>query len=105
VTGTDVEKHVTLQTRLYLIEVRAIVAFSQPRWLGVWNFAQCSWYNTCNPLLFSLDGSDLQALILGSLENLVSMKPVESFSRVLSGYHKGLTVVCEGIDQTYGCRR
>ena len=39
-----------------------------------------------NNALFTLDDANLQTLVLGSLENLVSVKAVESFCSILSGW-------------------
>ena len=65
--------------------IGAVIPIRQPCWLSVWNLAQLSGNAAVYDALFTLDDTNLQTLVLRSLENFVSVEAVESFRGILSG--------------------
>ena len=65
--------------------IGAVIPIRQPCWLSIWNLAQLSGNAAVDDALFTLDDTNLQTLVLRSLENFVSVEAVESFRGILSG--------------------
>ena len=72
----------------YIGEVRTVVTFHQPRWLGIRDFTNFTLDHAIELGFFSFDKTNLETLVLWTFKNFITMKTEESFSRVLSSYGK-----------------
>lgn len=63
-----------------------MVSSRQPGWLCVRNLAKLANNLAVDHALLVSDDTDLQTLVLGLLENLMSVQAVENLSRILTGY-------------------
>jgi len=70
----------------YLGVVGAVVSFGQPRRLGIRNLAQLADDLSGNNALLIGDNTNLQALVLGLLENFVPVETVERLSGILASW-------------------
>lgn len=73
-------------TRADLLEVRTVEARRKPRRFAIGNFAEIADAMRAKDRLFVGDSTNLEALVLGALEDLHQMKTSERFRCILAGY-------------------
>jgi hypothetical protein len=71
--------------RTYFLIIGAIVALDQPCTLSIWHSANFASAAALERTFLAVNVTDLEALVLWSFENLVTMQTVEGISRVLAG--------------------
>lgn len=74
------------QQETYVIVVGAVVAFREPGWFGIGDFAQLSGNQRLDGNLLALNGTNLKPAILRLLEDFLSMKAVEDLCGILTCY-------------------